>query len=61
MSRATYFRWVREGRVPDARYRDRNQRRVLTADEVAHLTSVANRLVEGSEQLRMPLENGGNR
>lgn len=46
VSRATYFRWIREGRVSDARYRDRNGRRVLTPEEVRSLASVANRLVD---------------
>jgi len=59
ISRATYFRWVRQGRVSDAQYRDRNGRRVFTAEEVDRLSRVANRLVDSSEQLRMPLELSG--
>jgi len=58
ISRATYFRWVRLGRVPDTQYKDRNGRRVFTAGEVEHLVRVANRLVEATEQLRIPLEGG---
>ena len=58
ISRATYFRWVRLGRVLDTQYRDRNGRRVFTADEVVQLTRVAHRLVDANEQLRIPLEGG---
>jgi hypothetical protein len=34
ISRATYFRWVRAGRIADARFRDRNGRRLLTVEEL---------------------------
>src|SRR5689334_9562283 len=50
MSRATYFRWVRIGKLPDTRYRDRNGRRVFTHDEVRGLRGLAQRLVEASPQ-----------
>ena len=34
LSRSTYFRWVREGRIRDVEYRDRNRRRVFTQEEL---------------------------
>ena len=45
VSRSTYFRWVRAGRIQEARYRDRNGRRVLTRSEVDSLCEVSNRVV----------------
>lgn len=58
LSRATYFRWVREGRISDARYRDRNGRRVLTPEELRHLIREANKVVEAdpSPQRQLSLE-----
>ena len=55
LSRATYFRWVRTGRVPDSRYKDRNGRRLFTPDEVLRLERVAHRLIESPSQLRFRL------
>lgn len=54
VSRATYFRWVKEGRFPDANYRDRNGRRVFTTEELQALKSAAHRLTTGP-QLSIPL------
>ena len=54
VSRATYFRWVREGLIADTEFRDRNGRRVLTAEELEHLKRFAHRLVE-SPQMRLPV------
>ena len=53
VGRATFFRWVREGQIPDAEYRDRNGRRVFTSEEVDRLKRFAHRLVE-APQLRIP-------
>jgi DNA-binding transcriptional MerR regulator len=58
LSRATYFRWVREQKVADTRFRDRNGRRVFTAQEVQELCGVAHRLIEASPQLAIPLGAG---
>ena len=52
VSRATYFRWVREGLIADSEFRDRNGRRVLTAEELEHLKRFAHRLVE-NPQMRL--------
>lgn len=56
MSRATYFRWVREGRCNDARFRDRNGRRVFTPDELRELLLVANRLVDADQSMGNPAQ-----
>lgn len=48
VSRPTYFRWVKAGRVSDTRFRDRNRRRVFTNEEVQQLVSLADRLIESS-------------
>ena len=55
VSRATYFRWVRTGRVPDCRYKDRNGRRLFTADEARRLERVAHQLIERPSQLNFRL------
>ena len=53
ISRATFFRWVKDGVIQDAQFRDRNRRRVFTAEEVAELKRFAHRLV-AAPQLRIP-------
>lgn len=53
LSRATYFRWVRSGRISDTRFKDRNGRRVFTEDELARLTKLVDRLVSEPEQLNI--------
>ncbi len=52
VSRSTYFRWVRSGRVPDTQYKDRNGRRLFTAEEVSELTQLAQQLFDLSSQAR---------
>ncbi len=54
ISRATFFRWVKDGVIKDAEFRDRNRRRVFTAEEVDELRRFAHRLVS-APQLRIPL------
>lgn len=54
ISRATFFRWVKEGAIHDTEFRDRNGRRVFTAGEVENLKRFAHQLV-AAPQLRMPL------
>jgi len=58
VSRATYFRWVRQGRMSDTQYRDRNSRRVFTEAELQELERVANHLVDATGQMKLPLELG---
>ena len=57
VSRATYFRWVKLGRIRDTRYKDRNGHRVFTEEELETLIGISQRLVE-SPQLEIPLEVG---
>lgn len=45
LSRSTFFRWIREGRIEDTQFRDRNGRRVFTARELDELCAKAQRLV----------------
>ena len=53
LSRSTYYRWVREGRIDDTDYRDRNGRRVFTCEELKNLCSIARRLVPASPQMAL--------
>lgn len=54
LSRATYFRWVKEGRFPDTQFRDRNGRRLFTDDELNTLKAAAEQLIS-RPQLSIPL------
>ncbi len=53
VSRSTYFRWVRTGRIPDTQFKDRNGHRVFTEDEVQVLDNLANQLRDSSVQTRL--------
>jgi predicted site-specific integrase-resolvase len=46
ISRATFFRWVRDGRIPDARFRDRNGRRLLTREELDAIKQLSLEVVD---------------
>ena len=46
LSRATYFRWLKAGRVRETHYKDRNGRRLFTESELEILVGEAKRLVE---------------
>jgi hypothetical protein len=46
LSRATYFRWLRAGRVRETQFKDRNGRRLFTEEELDALVSEAKRLVQ---------------
>jgi hypothetical protein len=48
VSRPTFFRWVKSGRIDDTKYRDRNGRRVFTKEELQQLADKADRLIESS-------------
>lgn len=56
LSRATFFRWVKLGRIPDARLRDRNGYRVFTRDEVDAMRRLSIQTVAASPQIRVPLK-----
>lgn len=49
VSRATYFRWLKQGRVRDTQYKDRNGRRVFTEAELADLKGEAGRLIKAQQ------------
>ena len=46
LSRATYFRWLKAGRVRETQFKDRNGRRLFTEAELQTLVSEVQRLVE---------------
>lgn len=46
LSRATYFRWLKTGRVRETQFKDRNGRRLFTEAELETLVNEAKRLVE---------------
>ena len=49
LSRATYFRWLKQGRLKDTHFKDRNGRRVFTEGELGDLKREAQRLVEAPQ------------
>jgi hypothetical protein len=49
LSRATYFRWLKLGRLKDTQYKDRNGRRVFTEEELSDLKREAQKLVEAPQ------------
>lgn len=49
LSRATYFRWLKQGRVRDTQFKDRNGRRLFTEEELEQLSAQAQRLVENPQ------------
>jgi hypothetical protein len=46
LSRATYFRWLKAGKVRETQFKDRNGRRLFTEEELNTLVSEAKRLVQ---------------
>lgn len=46
LSRATYFRWLKQGRLRDTHFKDRNGRRIFTTSELGILVDEAKRLIE---------------
>lgn len=53
VSRSTYFRWVRSGRIPDTQFKDRNGHRVFTEEEIRILDNFANQLRDSNAQIRL--------
>jgi predicted site-specific integrase-resolvase len=53
LSRSTYFRWVKAGRVHDTKYKDRNGRRVFTQEEVEELTKTVQKLEDRDPQVQI--------
>ncbi|MEJ2046824.1 MAG: helix-turn-helix domain-containing protein [Dehalococcoidia bacterium] len=46
ISRNTYFRWLREGLLPDVSMRDRRGWRLFTEEDLLRLKSEANRVTK---------------
>lgn len=46
LSRATYFRWLKVGRIRETQFKDRNGRRLFTEAELQTLVSEAKRLMQ---------------
>jgi excisionase family DNA binding protein len=46
ISRNTYFRWLREGLLPDVGMRDRRGWRLFTEEDLLRLRSEANRVTK---------------
>jgi hypothetical protein len=56
LSRATFYRWVQLGRIPDAQHRDRNGYRVFTREEIDYMRSVSNKTTVAALPRRTPLK-----
>ena len=48
ISRTTFFRWLKEGILREAGYRDRRGWRLFTEDELDKFEAEANRIVESN-------------
>jgi len=48
ISRTTFFRWLKEGVLQEAKYRDRRGWRLFTQDEVNRFEMEANRVIENN-------------
>lgn len=48
VSRTTFFRWLKEGVLQEARHRDRRGWRLFTQDEVNRFEIEANRVIESN-------------
>ena len=55
VSRATYFRWLKQGRLTDTHFKDRNGRRLFTERELGVLLSESQHLIE-NPQVSLPFE-----
>ena len=49
VSRATYFRWLKERKIADTQYRDRTGRRLYTEAELDELKQKAQKLIEAPQ------------
>ena len=48
ISRASFFRWLKEGTLKEARRRDRRGWRLFTEEELRGMKAEANRIVENN-------------
>ena len=51
VSRTTFFRWLKEGVLQEAKYRDRRGWRLFTQDEVNRFEIEANRVIENNQSV----------
>jgi excisionase family DNA binding protein len=45
ISRATFFRWLKDGTIPDVKLKDRRGWRLFTEEEVENLKKEANKVI----------------
>lgn len=43
---STFFRWVREGKIADVEYRDRNGWRIFTSSDIQRLEAIVTRIYQ---------------
>ena len=55
ISRSTYMRWVKEQRITDVRFRDRNNARLVTQEELDALKEVSLKVVDTRQLRAQPL------
>jgi hypothetical protein len=55
ISRSTFIRWVREGRIKDVRFRDRNKARLLTQEELDALKAISLEVIDTRQPQAQPL------
>jgi DNA-binding transcriptional MerR regulator len=53
VSRSTYFRWIKLGRIADTQFKDRNSRRVFTEEELEDLKKFAQKLQNTNPQTNL--------
>jgi hypothetical protein len=55
ISRSTYKRWLKEQRISDVRFRDRNNARLFTEEELDALKAVSLKVVDTRQPRVQPL------
>lgn len=55
ISRATFYRWLAAGRIPDSQNRDRNGQRIFTKGEIEALAEIAARIQSQPHQPALPI------
>jgi predicted site-specific integrase-resolvase len=52
ISRATFFRWLKEGTIEDVKYKDRRGWRLFTDKEIENLKKEANKVISAETDSR---------
>lgn len=55
ISRSTFVRWVKVGRVSDVRFRDRNNARLVTQEELDQLKAISLAVVDTRQPAAQPI------